>query len=72
MKIHALFFYIRIREKEKATMTEKLKNAGYTIIERFTVGERALRLDIVKQRQPLMSHGSIGPLPPIISSGGII
>ena len=46
-------------------MTEKLKNAGYTIIERFTVGEAILR-------QPLMSHGSIVQLPPIISSGGII
>lgn len=53
-------------------MTEKLKNAGYTIIERFTVGEQALRLGIAILRQPRMSHGSIVQLPPIISSGGII
>ena len=37
-------FAIQNTEKEKANMTEELKNAGYTIIESFTVGEQGFAL----------------------------
>ena len=37
-------FAIQNTEKEKANMTEELKNTGYTIIERFTVGEQGFAL----------------------------
>ena len=37
-------FAIQNTEKEKANMTEESKNAGYTIIESFTVGEQGFAL----------------------------
>ena len=37
-------FAIQNTEKEKANMTEELKNAGYTIIESFTAGEQGFAL----------------------------
>ena len=37
-------FAIQNTAKEKANMTEELKNAGYTIIESFTVGEQGFAL----------------------------
>ena len=46
-------FAIQNTEKEKANMTEELKNAGYTIIESFTVGEQGFAL----------GHSDTGPAP---------
>ena len=52
-------------------MKDKEINAGYEIIERFSVGEQGLQSDTVKQHPRRMSHGSLGLPTKTISFGGI-